>query len=104
GETAVAQDSGIMDQDMDAAEIALGMLDHRFDFGRIGDAGVARDRSPAAGADFVDDLRGGAAAAAAVTAAAKIVYDQGCAATRELERIGAPEAAAGAGHDRDPAF
>ena len=104
GEALVAQDAGIVDQDVDAAIFGFGFGDHGFDLIKIGDAGPVRQRGAARAADFRDDRGGGVAMAGAVARAAEIVDHHLGAAAGELERISAAEAAAGAGDDRGPAF
>ena len=53
-EDAVAQDAGVVDDAIDAAELLDRGLDHTFGAGRIGDAVGAGDGAPARGADLAD--------------------------------------------------
>src|SRR4029078_716216 len=73
---------------------------------RVGDGVVAGARLAAGLLDLVDDRVGhpAAGAAAAVARDAGVVDDDLGACAREGERMGATEAAAGAGHDRDFSF
>jgi RimJ/RimL family protein N-acetyltransferase len=86
--------------DVDLAEaVQRGLHDAGTTLG--GHHGVeVRDRLAALGRDLVDDLlRGGVVAALALDAATEVVDDDEGTAGRELEGVGAAEAAAGAGDD-----
>ena len=98
GEALVAQDPGVVHEDVDPAEVVERGLDDRLAaFGR-GDR-VVVGCGLAAGLDDLLHGRVGhaAAAAAAVGRAAEVVHDDGRAAARELEGVGLAEAAARAG-------
>ena len=58
GEALVAQDAGIGDQDVDAAQGVHGLLDHVGDAGVVGDGGAVGDRLAAGRLDLVDHLCG----------------------------------------------
>jgi hypothetical protein len=98
----VAEDAGVVDEDVDLAEGVDGGLD---DGVAVLDRVVVGDRGAAGGLDLVDDLVGGRARLAlAGEAAAEIVDDDLGAARREEQRVGAPQSATGAGDDRDLAI
>ena len=69
----------------------------------FGDAAAVRHGGAARGADFLDDLQRGVRMAGAVTGAAEVVDDDFRAAPGEFERIGAAQAAAGAGDNGNAA-
>ena len=102
GEALVAQDAGVVDEDVDPAPLGQRRVDHRLHGAEVGDRGAVGDRLAAGGADLLGDgVGGGRRAAAAVERAAQVVDDDRRAARRQRQRVLAAEAAAGAGHDRD---
>ena len=98
----VAQDAGVVDDDVDAAErVERGLHDRRAALGR-GDASRCWRPRRRRGLDLVDDVRGRARRRpGAVDRAAEVVDDDPGAAAGELERVRPAEAATGAGDDRD---
>ena len=100
-ERRVAQDAGVVDDDVDLAEGVDGRLhDRRAALGR-GDAVVVGDGLAAGRLDLVDDLLGGRlGAAGAVGGAAEVVDDDERAPLGEVEGVRPAEAAAGARDDR----
>ena len=98
----VAQDAGVVDQDIDPAEAFLDEGDHLVDGGGVGHGSAVGDRFTAGRDDLVDDqLRRADRAARAITRAAEIVNHDLGTAGRQRQRIGAAEAAAGPGNDGD---
>ena len=102
GESLVAQDAGVVDEDVDAAPLFHGAAHHVGDALFVGDA-AGRGHGFAAGRlDLGDDLVGGfRRAARTVARAAEIVDDDLGAARGERQRMRATEAIAGAGDDGD---
>ena len=99
-EHAVAHEAGVVHDDVEAAEGVDRGLHERTGRREVGDVGAVRDRLPAEAADLLDDFvrrRGGTAAT--VVLHAEIIDDHLRAGARERERMGAAEAAAGAGDD-----
>ena len=104
-ERLVAQDAGVVDDDVDLAERVDRGLDDALAALGGGHRVVVRHGVAAGGLDLVDDLlRGCVVAALAVDRAAEVVDDDLRAAARHLEGVGPAQPAAGAGHDRDPAI
>ena len=102
GEALVAQDAGVGDQHVDAAPLGHGALDHGGDAGIVGDRGAVGDGFAAGLGDLRHDRLGRRRRSArAVERAAQIVDHDLRAAPRELERVAAAQAAAGAGDDDD---
>ena len=99
GEAPVAEDAGIVDEDVDAAPARLGGLDHRDHLVIVGDAAAVRYRLAARGLDLRDHRERGVRMAGAVAGAAEIVDHHLRPAPRELEGIGTAQPAAGAGDD-----
>jgi len=101
-EHAVAQDAGVVDQDVEVAERLHGHVDHALGALPVGDVVVVRDRLAAHGLDLVHDLlcrRG--VVARAVVGAAEVVHHDLCALRGEEQRVLAADAAPCAGDDRD---
>jgi hypothetical protein len=101
-ERLVAQDAGVVDDDVDRAE----RLDRGGDDGLAalggGDAVAVGDGLAAEGLDLADHVVGRTlAAAVARHRATEVVHDDARAAAGELERVRPAQAAAGAGDDRD---
>ena len=95
----IAEDAGVVDDDVDAAERVDRGLD---DLVAVLDRVVVGDRLAAGGLDLLDHLVGGRRALAlAVDAAAEVVDHDARAARREQESVGPTEAVAGTGHDGD---
>ena len=101
GEGLVAQDAGVVDQDMDAAPGFLRLGDHFFHLGIFGDIAAIRHGLAASRLDFLDHGERGIGMAGAIARAAKIVDHDFRTAPRQLERIAAAKAAACAGDDGD---
>ena len=99
---AVAEDSGVVDQDVEAAEVVDRLCDHPFRAGEVGHVLVVRGSLAPGGSDLVDDLlRGRCVVTLAGELAAEVVDDHRRARGGERERVRAADAAAGAGDDRD---
>ena len=93
-EHAVAQDAGVVDQHVEVAEGVDRGADQRLAAVPARDVVVRRDGLAAGGADLLGGL---------LRDLAEVVDDDLGALGREQARVLAPEAAAGAGDDRDPA-
>jgi hypothetical protein len=105
GEHAVAQDAGIVDQDVEPAEGFDRMVDQVLGAGPVADVVAVGDRLAARRADFRHHLVGGrGVGAAAVDACAEIVDHDLGAVRGQHQRMLAPQSPAGAGHDRNPSF
>src|SRR6185437_8116748 len=103
-EAFVAQDAGVVDEDIDPAPALNYALDYRRDLRRIGNVGRIGDGRAPGGLDFGDDFLGrrrSSGTSDAVDRAACIVDDHLCAARREAERVAAAEPVAGTGNDGD---
>src|SRR6185437_1295152 len=102
-EDAVAQDAGIVDDAIDAAEGIERGLDDALGAGRLGHAVGIGDGGAAGGADLVHHLlcRAGVGIAFAVGAAAKVVDHHATTLAAGQERDLAADAAARAGNDDD---
>jgi hypothetical protein len=99
-EAGVAQDAGVVDDDVDALPRVERTLD---DLRPVLDRVVVGHGLAAGGLDLLDHRVGrGRRLAAARVAAAQIVHDDLGAAGREQQGMGAAEAVAGAGDDGDP--
>ena len=99
GEGLVAQDAGVVDDDVDTAE---GIQRGLHDGGPIGHRIVVRDGLAASGLDLVDDDVGRAVAGTVARAAAAQVVDHDLgAARREEQRVGATQSVASARDDDD---
>ncbi len=95
----VAEDARVADDGIEASPGVDRGLDHVETAIVFGDAIVVGDSFAAGGFDFIDDLlRGGTVFALAVWVAAEVVDDDFRAATGEVQRVGAAEAAASTGH------
>lgn len=97
----VAQDSGVVDQDVHAAPLVHGRCDHGGNGVDVGDVAVVRDRL----ATQLDDFRHylgccGISAATAVDRATHVVDDDACAACGEGQCMRTAESAACACDDR----
>ena len=99
GESLVAQDAGVVDENVDASPARLRGLDHRGDLRGIGDIGAIGDGDAAGRLDFARHLERGLRRLAV---AAEIVDDDLGAARGQAQSVTAAEAAAGAGDDGDP--
>src|ERR1035437_9637665 len=98
----VAQDAGIVDQYVDAAKRVEGTLHNRRATFCGGDTVVVRCRNATEGDDLLDDpLRGRRRRSTTVECAPEVVHQDAGSPVSEHERVGAPEAAAGPGDDRD---
>src|SRR6516162_9988984 len=101
-EDAVAQDAGVVYQDVDAAEGDERGLDDLVGVLGLGDRERRGDRLAAAALDLVDHLlRGRGIRAGAFEARADIAHDDGGALARHRQRNAAADAAASAGDDGD---
>src|SRR5690606_13226704 len=101
-ERLVAQDAGVVDHDVDAAErVERALHDRGAALGR-GDAVGVGHRLAAERLDLADDLRGRAGGGAGPgDGTAEIVDDDTRSPGRELERVGPPEASTGSRDDRN---
>ena len=98
----VAQDAGIVDQNVDAAEGVERRLDDLVGVARLADRQRRGDRLAARLFDLVDDrLRRSDIGAGAVEARADVADDDARAFLRHQERDAAPDAASRAGDDGD---
>ena len=98
---AVAQDAGVVDDDIEPAEGIDGLLDHLLAGGEVGHVGVVGGRLAAGLLDLRDDLLCRRLLAAfAGGCAAEVVDDDGRAFRREQQRLALTDTAAGARHDR----
>src|SRR5215212_7845481 len=101
-EDAVAQDAGIVNQDVDAAERIDRRLHSRLGVLRLGDREGRGDGLAAGLLDFAHDLlRRPLIAARAVERRADVDHDDACTFLRHQHRDGAPDAAARTSDDRD---
>ena len=101
-EDAVAQNAGIVDEDIDAAEGIERRLDDLVGIAGLADRQRRGDRFAAGFLDLVDDgLRRAGIGAGAVEARADIADDDAGAFLRHQERDAAPDAAPRAGDDGD---
>ena len=102
GEGLVAQNAGIGAQQIDAAPLPGGALDHRRDLLEIGDVGAVGDRGAAGFADFLDHGLGRRQrAAGAVARAAEIIDHDFGAAAGQPQRMRPSQTIARAGDDSD---
>ena len=105
GEALVAQDAGVIYQDVDAPPLVQGLLDHGADLLLAGHVGAVGDRFTAGGLDLFDHfLRRFAGTAGAVAGAAEIIDHHLGAQLRQRQRVGFTQAVGGAGDDRHPAL
>src|SRR6185312_10987331 len=100
GEALVAQDTGVRDQDVDAAPLAHHLVDHVRNARVIRDASAVGDRFTTGRRDLLHHcFGGGAVAARAVDRTAEVVDHDLRAAMGELERMRTAQTAAGPGDD-----
>ena len=102
-------EAGVVDEDVDAAELGDGAIDHRLDLLGLGDVKIEGEGAAAEGADLFGD--GGCAAPGSVAFGLREVFvragergdDDVCAVFGEADGDGAADAAhaAGAGDDGD---
>ena len=105
GEALVAQDAGVVHQDVDTAPLVQGLLDHGADLFLAGHVGAVGDRFTAGGLDLFDHfLRRFAGTAGAVAGAAEIIDHHLGAQFGQRQRVGFTQAVGGAGDDRHPAL
>ncbi len=101
GEGLVTQDAGIVDEDIGAAEMLDGVVEHRLPALKRRDVGAVGDRAAAVGLDRVHHLlRHRGVGAGAIARTAEIVDHDGGALAREQLGVGLPQAAARAGDQR----
>ncbi len=99
---AVAQDAGVVDDDVELAEVVDRAIDDSFGSLEVGDALEVGDRLAAGGSDFLDHvLRRGARLPGAVEVTAEVIHDHLGAVLGQQQRLFAPDAAAGAGDYRN---
>ena len=104
-ECLVAQDAGIVDQDIDAAPTFLDVGDHLFHSRHVGDAGAIGHGFAAERGDFIHNgLRRRERRARTIASAAEIVDDHLGATPRQIKRIGPAQAAAGTGNNGNTPF
>src|SRR5699024_8079421 len=102
GEGLVAQDPGVVDEDVDPAPRVDDAGDHLLHGRLVGDVASVDHGLATGGGDLVDDqLGGGGGPALAVDVSAEVVYDDLGSALCQCEGVGAAEATPGAGDDRD---
>jgi hypothetical protein len=98
----VAQNAGIGTQEVDAAPLLGGALNHRRDLLEIGDVGAVGHGDAARFTDLLDHgFRRRQRTAAAIARAAEIVDHDFGAAARQSQRMRAPQTIARAGDDGD---
>jgi hypothetical protein len=103
-ERLVAQDAGIGAEQVDAAPLFGGAIDHCLDLPEVRHVGAVGDCHAADFANFLDHgFRRGQRSAAAIARAAEIVDDDLGAKARQPKRMRAPETIARAGDDGDAA-
>ena len=99
-ETLVAQDAGVVDEDVDAAPGRERLLDHGLHGVRVGHRCAVRDRFATGDADLVDDRLGRLRrAAVAVDGATEVIDHHLRAARRERQGMLPAEPTAGTCHD-----
>ena len=104
-ERLVAQDAGVVDDDVDGAEGVEGGLHDGFTALGGGDRVVVGDSNAAELLDLLDDeVRRAVVVAFAIHAATEVVDDHEGTATRQLESMAAAEATSGSGDDGDLAI
>jgi len=97
---AVAQNAGVVDEDVEAAEGVDGLLDEVFGPLPVRDVVEVRSGLAAEGLDLLDNLTGRAVVRPrAVPLTAQVVDDDLRALTRELERVSASDSASRTGDD-----
>ena len=102
GKSLVEQDAGVVDQDIGAAEILDGVLEHRLPARDGRDVGTVGDRAAALFLDGVDHLlRHRDVGAGTVAGTAEVVDHDRRALAREQLCVGLTEPAARTGDDRD---
>ncbi|MOA07808.1 hypothetical protein D3C78_1275310 [compost metagenome] len=100
GERLVAQDAGVVDQDVDATEGFYRLFDHGLDLLVVGHVGTVGDGRATGLADFFDHSQGGVGRAAGAVAATAEVVDHHLGATGgQVQGVNAAQAVAGAGDD-----
>ncbi len=104
GEALVAQDPGVVDQDVHAAPGFLRACDQRQHLVEFGDRAAIGDRLAAAFQDFLDNLLRRVRRACAIAGPAQIVDHDFGATFCEFQRIGAAKATARSGYDCDASF
>ncbi|MCY1544696.1 hypothetical protein D9M68_805950 [compost metagenome] len=98
-ESLITQDTGVVDQHIDAAEDVEGVLN---DFLAIGHRIMVGHSSTTGGADFLDhSIRSRGIGAFAMGAAAKVVHHHLGAMLGEQQSVGAAEATTSTGDDHD---
>src|SRR5262249_42204629 len=90
---AVADDAGVVDEDVDPAEPLGDLVDHAVDLGARGDVGGDGDAGAAVGAELVGQAPGGIGV--------EVVDDDRRAVAGELPADGAADATGGPGDDSD---
>ena len=105
GEGLVAQDTGVVDQDVDPAPARHRRLDHGLDGDGVGHRGGIGHGLAPQGDDFSDNRLGGTAGSArSVPCPAEVVDDDAGPAGRQGEGVRTPESTTRSGYDRDPTF
>ena len=98
----VAQNAGVVDDDVECAELVeRAFHDGRAPFRRR-DRVVTCDRSSARADNLLDDRIRAISERVAIGRGSDVVYQYRGTAPTELERVRATDAAPGTGHDRDP--
>jgi hypothetical protein len=104
GKALVAQDTGVVDQDMHPAPGFLGLGNHFDHLLIFGHAAAVRHCFAARCLDFLDDLKRRIAMPGAITRAAKVIDHNLRAAPREFECIGFTQSTTCTCHNRDFVF
>ena len=97
----IAQDAGVVNQDMDAAPSFLRLCNHFHHLVIFGDAATVCHCFAASSLDLFDDLRRRVRRAGAIACTAQIIDHNLRAAPRQFERIGFAQPAARTGHNSD---
>ena len=99
---AIAENAGVVDQDVERAERIDRLVDHALGAGEVADVVAVDDGVASHSGDLCGNvLRGRRIRSGAVGFAAEIVDDHLRAMTCEHERVFTPNAATRTGHDRD---
>jgi hypothetical protein len=101
----VADESGVVDEDVQPSVRLDGLSHHRLGIREVGHISRIGNRLPTCGNDLLDHLlRGRFAGALARQRDAEVVDDHLRTMTGELERVSPADASPRSGDDRDPAF
>src|SRR5690606_29972380 len=105
GEHAVAEDAGVVDEDVETAEGLDRLVDHALGGFPVADVGAVDDGLAPHAPDLLDDLTGGAGAATgAVHLGTEVVDDDLRSLSGHHQRVLAADAPTGTGDDGDSSF